>query len=171
MDRLRSSAESLISRASRDSLRPGAMRSRNAPVANATFDVVDVPTVGGHSALFLRSGGPPPGGTGLSTTTAAMPSSSASPLPTGKTVEEPATPADPAASSVVTVNVRYRNELGRAAVLKVARHINHDFGALTSIMNVTLGSSRALDDLSANPDIDWVDRNGAVYFVQPFGKN
>ena len=55
--------------------------------------------------------------------------------------------------------------------MRVAQTVNHDFGALTSIMNVTLGSIEALDVLSANPDIEWVDRNGAVFFVQPFGKS
>ena len=76
-----------------------------------------------------------------------------------------------ATHSAVTANVRYRNDDGRAAVLRVAQTVNHDFGALTSIMNVTLGSIEALDVLSANPDIEWVDRNGAVFFVQPFGKS
>lgn len=187
MDRVRNSAESLLSRASRDTLRSSSSGGRNAPGANATFDIVDVPTGDGNSALFLRSGGPPVGGTGgilpaTKHSAAAAASSSLSPAaaaaaapPGGKSVDASsgaaAKSADPAAPRVVTANVRYRNEAGRAAVLGVAQSINHDFGALTSIVNVTLGSIADLDGLSANPDIEWVDKNGAVFFVQPFGKS
>ena len=186
MDRVRNSVESLLSRASRDNLRNSSSggRSRNAPGANATFDIVDVPTGGGNSALFLRSGGPPVGGTGgtsssssqntkgdgtaKATTTATSSSTAAASLSGGKSLDAVAASAT---QSAVTANVRYRNDDGRAAVLRVARTVNHDFGALTSIMNVTLGSIEALDVLSDHPDIEWVDRNGAVFFVQPFGKS
>ena len=187
MDRVRNSVESLLSRASRDNLRTSSGRSRNAPGANATFDIVDVPTGGGNSALFLRSGGPPVGGTGgtsfapsqstkgdsstaktAATATAPSSTTAASSLSGGKSLEPAAASAT---QSAVTANVRYRNDDGRAAVLRVAQSVNHDFGALTSVMNVTLGSIEALDGLSDHPDIEWVDRNGAVFFVQPFGKS
>lgn len=182
MDRVRNSVESLLSRASRDNLRSSSGRSRNAPGANATFDIVDVPTGDGNSALFLRSGGPPVGGTGgilsssssssqqqqQSTTSTAEAATSASPALSSKPAVDSAKLSHPTA---VTANVRYRNDVGRAAVLRVAQSVNHDFGALTSIVNVTLGSIEALDALSADPDIEWVDKNGAVFFVQPFGKS
>lgn len=194
MDRVRNSVESLLSRASRDNLlssRGG--RGSNAPGANATFDVVDVPTGGGNSALFVRSGGLPPplGGIDLGTTGPADgsgntcvggpkengangPASSSSPATTSsEALSKPAAGGCAPASSTaaVTANVRYRNDQGRQAVLAVARSINHDFSALTSIMNVTLGSVADLDVLTANEDIEWVDKNGAVFFVQPFGKS
>ena len=176
LDRVKNSVESLLSRASRDNLRSSSSsggQSRNAPGANATFDIVDVPTGGGNSALFLRSGA-----TGDSTATKAAASATATATSSSTTVAslsgDNKSTNDAAASathSAVTANVRYRNDDGRAAVLRVAQTVNHDFGALTSIMNVTLGSIEALDVLSANPDIEWVDRNGAVFFVQPFGKS
>ena len=174
LDRVKNSVESLLSRASRDNLRSSSSGgARNAPGANATFDIVDVPTGGGNSALFLRSGA-----TGDSTATKAAASATATATSSSTTVAslsgDNKSTNDAAASathSAVTANVRYRNDDGRAAVLRVAQTVNHDFGALTSIMNVTLGSIEALDVLSANPDIEWVDRNGAVFFVQPFGKS
>ena len=192
MGRVRNSVESLLSRASRDNLlssRGG--QGSNAPGANATFDVVDVPTGGGNSALFVRSGGLPPplGGIDLGTTGPAdgsgntggpkendanCPASSSSPATTSsEALSKPAAGGCAPASSTaaVTANVRYRNDQGRQAVLAVARSINHDFSALTSIMNVTLGSVADLDVLSASEDIEWVDKNGAVFVVQPFGKS
>lgn len=186
VDRVRNSVESLLSRASRDNLRTSSGRSRNAPGANATFDIVDVPTGDGNSALFLRSGGPTGGGTGgmITTssqstkgdstakaavaTTATSSATAASSSSGGQSIDDAAASAT---KSAVTANIRYLNDDGRAAVLKVAQSVNHDFGALTSILNVTLGSIEALDVLSANPNIEWVDRNGAVFFLQPFGKS
>ena len=191
LNRVRGSVESLLSRASRDNLlssRGG--QGSNAPGANATFDVVDVPTGGGSSALFVRSGGLPPpfegilGATDGSGNTAGGPKEndangpapSSSATTSSEALSKPAgsaggAGAPPSSTPAVTANVRYRNDQGRQAVLAVARSINHDFSALTSIMNVTLGSVADLDALSANEDIEWVDKNGAVFFVQPFGKS
>lgn len=68
---------------------------------------------------------------------------------------------------VATANIKYKNEAGRAAVLAVSTAVHHDFGALTSILNVTLPAD-AMGDLRGDPNIDWVDGSGAVYFVQPY---
>ena len=67
---------------------------------------------------------------------------------------------------VAVVNVKYRNDDGRNAVLSRSLSLHHDFGSLTSIVNVTL-SRKDLDDLANDPNIDWVDRSGAVHFIQP----
>ena len=68
---------------------------------------------------------------------------------------------------VATANIKYKNQSGRAAILAASTAVHHDFGALTSILNVTLPLD-AIADLSSDPNIEWVDSNGAVYFVQPY---
>eukprot|EP01083_Nonionella_stella_P010266 29300_1 len=68
---------------------------------------------------------------------------------------------------VATANIKYKNEVGRAAVLAVSNAVHHDFGALTSILNVTLPAD-VMDDLRCDTNIDWVDGSGAVYYVQPY---
>lgn len=64
-------------------------------------------------------------------------------------------------------NIKYKNEAGRAAVLAVSKTVHYDFGQLNNICNVTLPVEE-LDALAENPDIEWVDRNGAVFFMQPY---
>lgn len=64
-------------------------------------------------------------------------------------------------------NIKYKNEAGRAAVLAVSKTVHYDFGQLNNICNVTLPIEE-LDALAENPDIEWVDRNGAVFFMQPY---
>ena len=68
---------------------------------------------------------------------------------------------------VATANIKYKNEAGRAAVLAVSNAVHHDFGALTSILNVTLPAD-VMDDLRNDLNIEWVDGSGAVYYVQPY---
>ena len=69
--------------------------------------------------------------------------------------------------TVATANIKYKNEAGRAAVLAVSTAVHHDFGALTSILNVTLPAD-VMDDLRNDLNIEWVDGSGAVYYVQPY---
>lgn len=64
-------------------------------------------------------------------------------------------------------NIKYNNEAGRAAVLAVCETLHHDFGQLNNIINVTLPADE-LDTLAENPDVTWIDRSGAVYFMQPY---
>ena len=68
---------------------------------------------------------------------------------------------------VATANIKYKNEAGRGAVLAVSNAVHHDFGALTSILNVTLPAD-VMDDLRNDLNIEWVDGSGAVYYVQPY---
>ena len=68
---------------------------------------------------------------------------------------------------VATANIKYKNQSGRAAILAASTAVHHDFGALTSILNVALPLD-GIADLSSNPNVEWVDSNGAVYFVQPY---
>ena len=67
---------------------------------------------------------------------------------------------------VAVVNVKYRNDDGRNAFLSRSLSLHHDFGSLTSIVNVTL-TRKDLDDLANDPNIHWVDRTGAVHYIQP----
>ena len=67
---------------------------------------------------------------------------------------------------VAVVNVKYRNDDGRKAVLSRSLSLHHDFGSLTGIVNVTL-TRKDLDDLANDPNIHWVDRTGAVHYIQP----
>ena len=68
---------------------------------------------------------------------------------------------------VVKANIKYKNEAGRAAVLAISETLHHDFGQLNNIINVTLPASE-LESLEENPDVVWIDRSGAVYFMQPY---
>lgn len=68
---------------------------------------------------------------------------------------------------VVKANIKYKNEAGRAAVLAISETLHHDFGQLNNIINVTLPASE-LESLAENPDVVWIDRSGAVYFMQPY---
>ena len=68
---------------------------------------------------------------------------------------------------VAKANIKYKNEAGRAAVLAVCETLHHDFGQLNNIINVTLPASE-LESLAENPDVVWIDRSGAVYFMQPY---
>ena len=68
---------------------------------------------------------------------------------------------------VAKANIKYNNEAGRAAVLAVCETLHHDFGQLNNIINVTLPASE-LERLAENPDVAWIDRSGAVYFMQPY---
>ena len=118
------------------------------PGPNATFDETSVR--------------PPPANT---TGDTAAPSSV---LPSSEEVDgDDAAKKQPPSVKVATANIKYKNQAGRAAILAVSTAVHHDFGALTSILNVTLPAD-AITDLKRNPDVEWVDGNGAVYFVQPW---
>ena len=73
----------------------------------------------------------------------------------------------PGQKQVATANIKYKNQCGREAILAASTAVHHDFGALTSILNVTLPSD-AIALLERDPNVEWVDGNGAVYFVQPY---
>lgn len=75
--------------------------------------------------------------------------------------------SSPGQKQVATANIKYKNQSGRAAILAASTAVHHDFGALTSILNVTLPSP-AIAELRHDPNVEWVDGNGAVYFVQPY---
>ena len=75
--------------------------------------------------------------------------------------------SSPGQKQVATANIKYKNQSGRAAILAASTAVHHDFGALTSILNVTLPSD-AIEGLGRDPNVEWVDGNGAVYFVQPY---
>ena len=105
---------------------------------------------------------------GKATTTTEVTSPSSSNKPSGTDDRAPHNqPPNDAQSTVATANIKYRNQAGRAAILAVSTAVHHDFGALTSILNVTLPAD-AITDLKRNPNVEWVDGNGAVYFVQPW---
>lgn len=62
------------------------------------------------------------------------------------------------------VNIKYKNETGRAAVLAVSRTVHYDDSQVSNICNVTLPVEN-LSVLAEDPDIEWVDRSGAVFFL------
>lgn len=68
--------------------------------------------------------------------------------------------------TVAVANIKYRNDAGRQAVLSVANAVHYDFGSLSTILNVSIGQDD-LKRLAADPNIVWVDGEGAVYFIQP----
>lgn len=70
------------------------------------------------------------------------------------------------ASACAVANIKYHNDAGRQAVLSAARAVHYDFGSLSTILNVSIGQDD-LKRLAADPNIAWVDREGAVYFIQP----
>ena len=86
---------------------------------------------------------------------------------TTKAEKESPPSSSPVQKQVATANIKYKNQSGRAAILAASIAVHHDFGALTSILNVTLPLD-VVADLSSNPNVEWVDSNGAVYFVQPY---
>mmetsp|Transcript_22662 Transcript_22662/g.49195 ORF Transcript_22662/g.49195 Transcript_22662/m.49195 type:complete len:178 (-) Transcript_22662:276-809(-) len=67
----------------------------------------------------------------------------------------------------IVANIKYKNQSGREAVLATCSEVHHDFGALASVINATI-PLKDFDTLSSHPDIAWVDRDGAVHFVQPW---
>ena len=68
--------------------------------------------------------------------------------------------------NMATANIKYRNDAGRQAILSVAKAVHYDFGSLSNILNVSIGQED-LKRLSEDPNIVWVDGEGAVYFIQP----
>ena len=86
---------------------------------------------------------------------------------TTKAEKESPQSSSPVQKQIATANIKYKNQSGRAAILAASTVVHHDFGALTSILNVTLPLD-VIADLSSNPNVEWVDSNGAVYFVQPY---
>jgi len=68
---------------------------------------------------------------------------------------------------VAKANIKYNNEAGRAAILAVCQTLHHDLGQLNNIVNVTVPADE-LEILAENPDVAWIDRSGAVFFMQPF---
>ena len=68
--------------------------------------------------------------------------------------------------SMAIANIKYHNDAGREAILSVAKVVHYDFGSLSNILNVSIGQND-LKRLSEDPNIIWVDGEGAVYFIQP----
>jgi len=66
---------------------------------------------------------------------------------------------------VARVNIKCKNEAGRTAVLAVSKAVHYDFGEINNICNVTL-PVEDMNALDENPDIEWVDRGGAVFLMQ-----
>ena len=112
-----------------------------------------------------------------STTTSTSTARSASPLPARTNIpadassisqrHRPSPPRQNRELRVAKANVKYNTEAGRAAVLAVCQTLHHDFGQLNSIINVTL-PAHELDNLAEHPGVSWIDRSGAVYFMQPY---
>jgi hypothetical protein len=78
----------------------------------------------------------------------------------------PPSSASSAGQALAMANVKYRNEAGRQAILAAAEAVNHDFGLLCEVLNVSIGQDD-LARLAADSNIAWVDREGAVHFIRP----
>ena len=77
----------------------------------------------------------------------------------------PPSSASSAGQALAMANVKYRNEAGRQAILAAAEAVNHDFGLLCEVLNVSIGQDD-LARLAADSNIAWVDREGAVHFIR-----
>lgn len=69
------------------------------------------------------------------------------------------------AEKFARINIRYKNERGRTSTIASCTVVHHDSGRENKILNVTL-LFRELEKLERSDDIEWVDRKGAIYFVQ-----
>ena len=61
------------------------------------------------------------------------------------------------------INIRYKNDRGRAVAIATARAVHHDI-KMNRILNVTIPYD-GLASLELSEDIEWIDRMGAIYFV------
>ena len=61
------------------------------------------------------------------------------------------------------INLRYKNDCGRAVAIATARAVHHDI-KMNRILNVTIPYD-GLASLELSEDIEWIDRMGAIYFV------
>jgi len=90
--------------------------------------------------------------------------------PSSSSLPEAATTAPAAGQgqgqALAMANIKYQNDAGREAILSVSKEVHYDFGCLSNILNVST-SRNDLDRLADDPNITWVDREGAVYFIQP----
>ena len=157
LDQAGGSAEDLMAQM-REAGPTGTGKASRKPGPNATFD-------SGNGSAFRPAGAAtfqkeqPASALGDITT------KSTSTTTEGKKESPPS--SSPVQKQVATANIKYKNQSGRAAILAASTAVHHDFGALTSILNVTLPLD-AIADLSSDPNVEWVDSNGAVYFVQPY---
>ena len=93
-------------------------------------------------------------------------SSSGGPLPTS-VAETTTSPNNASNSASVKVNVKYRGEEGRKAVLSACREVLYDYGVLCSVVIVELNSAADVEVLSAHPDVAWVDVDAQISFIAP----
>ncbi len=60
------------------------------------------------------------------------------------------------------INIRYKNDCGRAVALATSNAVHHDI-KVNRILNATI-SCDGLAGLERSENIEWIDRMGAVYF-------
>ena len=70
-----------------------------------------------------------------------------------------------AGETLARINIKYKNECGRTATITSCGAIHHDSGRENKILNVTIKFDE-IEKLERSDDIEWVDRKGAIYFVQ-----
>ena len=62
------------------------------------------------------------------------------------------------------INIRYKNDCGRAVALATSNAVHHDI-KVNRILNVTIPYD-SLAGLERSEDIEWVDRLGAIYLTK-----
>ena len=67
-----------------------------------------------------------------------------------------------AAEHYVRINIRYKNDCGRAVAIATSKAVHHDV-KVNMILNVTIPYD-SLAGLERSEDIEWIDRMGAIYF-------
>ena len=90
--------------------------------------------------------------------------------PTARPYTKTTTPVQKAlkkevAQTLARINIKYKNECGRTATITTCSAIHHDSGRENKILNVTIEFDD-MEKLERSDDIEWVDRKGAIYFVQ-----
>ena len=67
-----------------------------------------------------------------------------------------------AAEHYARINIRYKNDCGRAVAIATSKAVHHDV-KVNMILNVTIPYD-SLAGLERSEDIEWIDRMGAIYF-------
>ena len=67
-----------------------------------------------------------------------------------------------AAEHYARINIRYKNDCGRAIAIATSNTVHHDV-KVNRILNVTIPYD-GLASLERSENIDWIDRMGAIYF-------
>lgn len=67
-----------------------------------------------------------------------------------------------AAEHYARINIRYKNDCGRAVAIATSKAVHHDV-KVNMILNVTIPYD-SLVGLERSEDIEWIDRMGAIYF-------